>query len=290
MLDRVTYPGGKAGDGVYQSLINLMPPHKAYIEPFVGSGAILRLKRPAARNIGVDLDPDVVRWWRSGDAAGGIALRRDGRPSPAASILPELPAGTARSRVSRRHAMPDPAMAVTTAAFGDGTRLAIHHVPTAASRDAVPTIVYGDAISFLRCYPFSGGELVYCDPPYLLSTRPSGARYACEMTDAQHAELLDIIKRLTCMVMISGYSSVLYARELKNWNAYSFAAATRGKPAAEWVWCNFPRPVELHDYRFLGSTYREREKIKRQQRTWTARLARMSPVERQALMALLPRS
>lgn len=31
-----------------------MPPHLAYIEPFLGAGAVLRRKRPANRNIGID--------------------------------------------------------------------------------------------------------------------------------------------------------------------------------------------------------------------------------------------
>ena len=39
--DYVTYPGGKSGSGVYQQLINLMPPHKIYIEAFLGGGAIM---------------------------------------------------------------------------------------------------------------------------------------------------------------------------------------------------------------------------------------------------------
>lgn len=55
------YPGGKNGAGVYQTIINLMPPHDTYIEPFLGSGAILRMKRPAKKNIGVDLDPEAVK-------------------------------------------------------------------------------------------------------------------------------------------------------------------------------------------------------------------------------------
>ncbi len=34
---------------------------------------------------------------------------------------------------------------------------------------------------------------------------------------------------------------------------------TRGVPlATEWLWCNFPPPVALHDYRHLGASYRER--------------------------------
>ena len=44
-----------------QSLINLMPPHEVYIEPFLGSGAVLRRKRPAAcSNVGIDCDPRAI--------------------------------------------------------------------------------------------------------------------------------------------------------------------------------------------------------------------------------------
>lgn len=34
-----TYPGGKSGAGVYQTIINQMPPHQLYVEPFAG-GAV----------------------------------------------------------------------------------------------------------------------------------------------------------------------------------------------------------------------------------------------------------
>ena len=57
------YPGGKAGSGVAQRIINRMPPHQVYIEPFLGGGAVLRYKRPAALNIGIDRDPEVIARW-----------------------------------------------------------------------------------------------------------------------------------------------------------------------------------------------------------------------------------
>lgn len=57
----MSYRGGKAGSGVYQKIINLMPPHGTYIEAFLGAGAIMRTKRPAAFNVGVEIDAAVRR-------------------------------------------------------------------------------------------------------------------------------------------------------------------------------------------------------------------------------------
>jgi hypothetical protein len=35
MLAIMPYPGGKGGDGVFQTIINRMPPHRVYAEPFL---------------------------------------------------------------------------------------------------------------------------------------------------------------------------------------------------------------------------------------------------------------
>jgi site-specific DNA-adenine methylase len=56
------YPGGKGK--TYQQVINLMPPHDVYIETHLGGGAVLRQKRPANRNIGIDADERVIAHWR----------------------------------------------------------------------------------------------------------------------------------------------------------------------------------------------------------------------------------
>ncbi|WP_375590218.1 DNA adenine methylase [Hoeflea alexandrii] len=56
----MTWPGGKNGSGAYQRIINYMPPHKVYIEPFLGSGAVLRNKRPAERNVGIDKSAEAI--------------------------------------------------------------------------------------------------------------------------------------------------------------------------------------------------------------------------------------
>jgi len=63
MIRRMKYPGGKGK--TYQHVINLMPPHRVYIETHVGGGAVLRHKLPAARSIAIDADDRVIAHWRA---------------------------------------------------------------------------------------------------------------------------------------------------------------------------------------------------------------------------------
>lgn len=229
----MTYPGGKNGSGVYQRIINLMPPHRVYIEPFFGGGAIFRLKKPARENIGVEIDTAVFS-----DSAGTIAGS----------------GAVGRNRQEWRTST---------------------------------TVVPGDGIQFLRDYHFQGDELVYCDPPYLMATRSSGRLYRHEMSELQHQQLLRCIRKIAAPVMISGYWSQMYASALKDWNSTSFQAMTRGRPATEWLWFNFPIPTALHDYAYLGENFRERERIKRKKNRWTAKLRNMPNLERQALLSAI---
>jgi len=82
-----TYPGGKNGSGVWQRIISQQPPHDEYIEPFLGSGAVLRRKLPARATVGVDVDPHVAKqwlesWreWLPGCTAAGSAAAGGGGP------------------------------------------------------------------------------------------------------------------------------------------------------------------------------------------------------------------
>jgi DNA adenine methylase len=59
----MAWPGGKDGAGVYQRLINQIPPHDVFVSAFLGDCAILRRKRPAKLSIGIDLDRENIDWW-----------------------------------------------------------------------------------------------------------------------------------------------------------------------------------------------------------------------------------
>lgn len=56
----MNYLGAKSGSGVYQAIINLMPPHEIYIETFLGTGAIMKKKAPAQYNIGIDKSVSMI--------------------------------------------------------------------------------------------------------------------------------------------------------------------------------------------------------------------------------------
>ncbi|ANN80895.1 DNA methyltransferase (plasmid) [Bordetella flabilis] len=87
--------------------------------------------------------------------------------------------------------------------------------------------------------------LHYVDPPYLLSTRQMhglSRYYRYEMTDTEHVRLLDCLKALQGMVVLSGYDSPVYREMLSAWPAYStqsVIAAGRGSgKRTEMVWMN----------------------------------------------------
>ncbi len=213
------YPGGKGLQ--YQKIINLMPPHDVYIETHLGGGAVMRKKRPARRNIGIEIDPEVIGKW-----------------SKMRAINMEL--------------------------------------------------IHGEALTYLRSYEFTGKEFVYCDPPYLRQTRRKYyPLYKYDYSSKEHRKLLEVIKILPCMVMISGYESSLYREYLKGWTIHTFQATTHNGMATEWLWMNYPPPVDLHDYRYLGDTFRERERIQRKAARWVTRLQRMPALERKALLSAI---
>lgn len=298
-----TYPGGKAGSGVVQRLINRMPPHDVYIAPFLGRDAVMCKKRPALRNIGVDLDPDVIAWWR--DAPPFVIEQLcSAAPSPLAQAAAAAECDV-RRRPARSLATSDsatlPATSPKSPAVDRADPAARKRGVRSPGPDACSSVCEsggaglqfdfrcGDGIEFLRNYSWTGRELVYCDPPYLHETRRDLKLYAYEMSAAQHRDLLQVICTIPAAVMISGYRCSLYREHLerRGWFATDYRTMTRRGPVSEMLWCNFAEPVELHDYSYLGENRRERERVRRQQRRWTARLAGMDRLQRQALLAAL---
>jgi DNA adenine methylase len=208
------YPGGKGK--TYHQIINLLPPHRTYIETHLGGGAVLRYKKPASQSVAIDRDPKVIEHWRS--------------------CFPSL-----------------------------------------------ASYIEADALEFLTATHFSGEEVIYCDPPYLPSTRRRRRVYRYDYDTNDHEDLLKIVRRLPCRVVISGYPSDLYDMQLRDWTALTFTAMSHIGTRMEKIWFNFDPPKQLHDPRYLGSNFRERQAYRRRIDRLQRRIRSLSSQEQHSL-------
>ncbi len=148
-----------------------------------------------------------------------------------------------------------------------------------ASHPNLATYIALDATSFLHDYSFDGSEVIYCDPPYLPSTRKRSRVYRHELTSQGHFELLRVLKSIRARVIISGYPSDLYDSELRGWNRVQFTAKAHDGIRVESLWANYPLPQRLHDARYMGRIFRERQNIKRRLERLRRRISRLSTQE-----------
>jgi DNA adenine methylase len=271
MTYKTRYPGGK--NAAYQHIINQIPPHRVYIEGFLGSGAIMRLKLPAVINIGLDLDAGVLPF--------SIAENADGCRLSAAITE------NGDTAVSLGMAMAAGAPTVMNGDVGLKSKLA--SIANSGDTSCKYIFIHGDAMELLSSFSFQGDEFVYLDPPYLMSARKGKRdlyRYEFGSHD-EHLSLVSLIRTLPCMVAISGYWSDLYHKMLDGWRVVTFQAHTRQGMATEYLWMNYPEPTMLHDYRYLGSNFRERERIKRKAKRWVKRFCELDSLQRHAIISEL---
>jgi DNA adenine methylase len=208
------YDGGKGLS--YREIVNLMPRHDKYIETHLGGGAVMRHKRPAKHQTGIDLNPSVISNWQR--------------------KWPNL-----------------------------------------------CRTINGDAVAFLRDRRLDSNTLIYVDPPYHPDTRRRPRVYRFDYTIGDHERLLECLTALPCKILISGYPSALYESRLSGWSVHRFFARTHVDTREECVWFNFPKPLILHDDRYLGADFREREIIRRRQDRLRRRIGRLPAAERASL-------
>ena len=209
------YDGGKGT--CYAQLINLIPPHKRYIETHLGGGAVMRHKLPSVEQFGIDSDSTVIEMWKS--------------------------------QLQSRHW----------------------------------TVLHGDAIETLGRMRLDDETFVYSDPPYHPGTRRRARVYRHDYTVKDHENLLACLVKLPCKVMISGYTSPLYEATLASWSKHTFNTQTQAGRREECVWFNYPLPRVLHDDRYLGEGFRQREVIRRRQERLKQRVQKLSAVEQASL-------
>lgn len=147
-------------------------------------------------------------------------------------------------------------------------------------------LVHGCAHRFLAAYDYRGRELVYCDPPYLKETRSSARRYRFDYEEQDHLELLRLLNRLPCQVILSGYPSALYEEWLPGWRSVALQVMNQGGVRTEKVWFNFSLE-QVHWARYAGKDRTDRQRIKRKAESWGRRYRALPPGERLSVLAAL---
>ncbi len=107
-----------------------------------------------------------------------------------------------------------------------------------------------DAVDFIRELD-SPDTLFYCDPPYMHETRTATKTYAHEMTEQQHAELLNALAKIEGKFLLSGYPNRLYDQAERDfrWNHVDFVLDNKASSAkskekkTERIWANYPLPT-----------------------------------------------
>lgn len=286
-----SYPGGKSGAGIYQRLINLIPPHRVLVVPFAGHCGIVRNIRAAEHTIVIDQDPSVCEWWASWRRSkhgrdleihncDGIEWLRHNFGfteffASAASVAAGNVAGPSGGTVG-----------YDTVESGATRLIRDRKSPKAAA------LASAELSSDTREPTDSAAEYFwFLDPPYVLSER-TGKLYNFELEDADHLRLLGILTTNSAaryQIMLCGYACELYSKldSLPGWKSIDHRVPTRGGLQDERIWMNYERPTLLHDYQHIGDSRRSRERIRRRQRNWLAQLNAMPSIERKAMLEAL---
>jgi len=259
------YLGGKMR--LAEQIVALLPKHGHYVEPYAGSLSVLLAKPPSAMETVNALDGDLVTFWRvlrerPDDLARVCALTPHARAEHAAAsdlavgedlerarrVWVQLTQGRAgvRSRTGWRHYV---APGGSSASMPDYLAGYVARMAPVASRLAAVSLEARPALEVIASYGRDPQVLLYVDPPYLGATRRSGG-YAVDMPgEDDHRALAEALHGCRAAVVLSGYPSDLYDRELyPGWDRHTIAASTgqggTWEARTEVVWSNRPIGIQ----------------------------------------------
>lgn len=262
MRPPIPYFGGKMLVG--PSIAALLPPHSHYVEPYCGSLTVLFAKTPSAHETVNDLDGDVMNFWRvlrerPQDLARVCALtphsRADWESCEKIDVANELERARrlwVRLSQSRTGRLRRTGWRHYVSPAGSGTNMPgyldayVDRIAPAVERLHRVSLECRPALDVIGKYGTSPDVLLYCDPPYLGTTRSNDRAYRHEMmSDLEHTELAEVLHRCAAAVVVSGYASDLYDRELyAGWDRHTIASSTgqggTWQERTEVLWSNRP--------------------------------------------------
>lgn len=246
------YPGAK--NQIAPWIVSHLPPHVHYVEPYAGSLGVFFAKQPAAHEVVNDLDGRLVNLFR--------VIRTQGETL--AQLIENTP--YARSEYYESYEQSDDPLEdarrflvrcwmahgfKSNCRTGWRNNGAASLQPITSLWNDVPTRIRATisrlkgaeiesipALALVERYR-TDDTLIYADPPYPLSTRKGRKLYQHEMTDADHAVLLDALDTHPGPVVLSGYTCTLYDDRLAHWHRVTKQVqAEKGQQRTEVLWLN----------------------------------------------------
>lgn len=260
------YFGGKTT--LADRIVDLLPPHEHYVEPFAGGLSVLLAKRPSVMETVNDLDGRLMTFWRvlrdrldelerlcaltphsRGEYLSCLDVDADPLDDELETArrvwvrLSQGRGGTQRRTGWRNYQAPRR----SSIGMPGYLEAYVGRMAPVAERLARVSLECRPALEILEAYGrVPDGVVVYVDPPYLGTTR-SGRNYLVEMSsEAEHLELLAALNAARAHVLLSGYDSPLYAEHLEAWHRRTWHAMTNGDATGnradrtEVLWSNRP--------------------------------------------------
>ena len=255
------YPGAKWA--LSKWVVENLPKHEVYLEPFFGSGAVFFAKPPSRTETINDLDGNVVNLFKvMREQTEALCNALSLTPWARAEYLNSYADASSASEVERARRF----LVRCWQAFGTRTgqasgwrnrttgknptepdiwKVLPERVTVAARRLRDAQIESMDAIALIKRYT-KPNCLIYADPPYTPDSRSKNI-YAFECDDQFHRELLDTLDAHPGPVVLSGYDNPLYSERLAHWRKVTKeAVAELGHKRLEVLWIkDVIVPVEL---------------------------------------------
>ena len=228
------YPGSKWS--IANKIVSCFGEHYHYIEPYFGSGAVFFTKDVSPHEVINDSNSVVVNFFRVlRDQTEELCWALETTPWARDEYdCSDEPTGDALEdarrfvvRIWQAHAS-DLAKKTGWKTRGSkqrarGMSIRWLRVPSElaelACRLKEAEIENRPALEVMR--RFAGQDcLIYADPPYLPSTRTQQV-YGQEMTEAEHIEMLAVLKAHSGPAVLSGYDNEIYKAALSDWESVS---------------------------------------------------------------------
>lgn len=235
-------------------IISHFPEHRIYVEPFAGGANVLLRKERVYSEVINDLDGDVVNLFKVlRDPASAKDLTKALRLTPYAREEFDLACDRENcddmTEKARRFMVRCWMSYSGRIQRGQGFRANTSRSYTTPAHDWANLPGYVAAVSerlrgvVIECRPalevIAGycdrpEALVYCDPPYVRSTRTSirwksEKAYTHEMSDDDHRAFAEAVKQIRAMVIVSGYRSDLYDELFEGWTRIDQIVSASGQ-------------------------------------------------------------